>query len=201
MAPRGAAFDIEGGVNTADMLVWIERMKERHPSWTFVHVPDTAEPPLEWDPLSGPDFVAPMMYYSNYNSYPKMHMQDGGEAAYVLKQLHQAGWPSSRIILTYHPFDAARLRSAGNNTLLPLLLRLLGNFSVDVSVYGEPFRFQGPYAGVLGWPAQCGLGDRRDGRCWPEADQSNLLQIVEAARQAGVTGLGKLWSGLDWKRF
>ena len=29
----------------------------------------------------------------------------------------------------------------------------------------------GPYAGVLGWPAQCGAGDNR---CWPEADRVNL---------------------------
>ena len=42
---------------------------------------------------------------------------------------------------------------------------------------------QGPYAGVLGWPAQCGMGD---GRCWPEADQSNLNAVMDGAKEVGV---------------
>ena len=154
---NGAAFDIEGGVETTDMLRWIRKMRPQHPEWTFVHVPDAAQPALQYDPHDGPTFVAPMMYYGNYNSYPTMHLEQGGEAARVLKNLHDAGWPSSRIILTYQSFDAGRARTEGNTTLLPLLGQLLGNFSKEVDIYGELFRLQGPYAGVLGWPAQCGV--------------------------------------------
>ena len=197
---KGVAFDIEGGVTTADMLKWIKTMRPKHPSWTYVHVPDTAEGPVTWNPKEGPDFVAPMMYYSNYNSYwpyPKtgghMELAQGGESANVLRKLHEeAGWPSSRIILTYQSFDAARSRTAGKNELLPHLGQLLGNTSLEVSIYGEPYRFTGPYAGVLGWPAQCGVdgSSKRDGRCWPDADRTNMLEVIKSAAQAGVSGLG-----------
>ena len=84
-----------------------------------------------------------------------MELDQGGESANALKKLHEeAGWPSSRIILTYQSFDAARSRAAGHTGLLPGLGRLLGNTSLKVSIYGEPYTFTGPYAGVLGWPAQ-----------------------------------------------
>ena len=199
------------GVETVDMLRWIRRMRPLHPDWKFVHVPDAAQPAVQYDPHEGPTFVAPMMYYvrrhtsnpttpasradawllvrhqGNYNSYPTMHLAEGGEAARVLKNLADAGWPSSRIILTFQSFDAGRARTEGNTTLLPLLGKLLGNFSLRVDIYGEPFRLQGPYAGVLGWPAQCGLGGQsRDGRCWPDADKSNMMEIVRGAQQVGV---------------
>ena len=198
---KGVAFDIEGGVTTSDMLKWIKAMRPKHPDWTFVHVPDTAEGPVMWNPKEGPDYVAPMMYYSNFNSYwpytitppPRMELQVGGEAANVLRKLHEeAGWPASRIILTYQSFDAARSRTSGNNTLLPLLGKLLSNNSLDVSIYGEPYTFTGPYAGVLGWPAQCGLDGQsdKDGRCWPEADRTNMREVVKAAKEHGVRGLG-----------
>ena len=82
-----------------------------------------------------------------------MELDQGGESANALKKLHEeAGWPSSRIILTYQSFDAARSRAAGHTGLLPGLGRLLGNTSLKVSIYGEPYTFTGPYAGVLGWP-------------------------------------------------
>ena len=42
--------------------------RPKHPDWTYVHVPDTAEGPVTWNPEEGPDYVAPMMYYSNHNS-------------------------------------------------------------------------------------------------------------------------------------
>jgi hypothetical protein len=188
----GAAFDMEGGVVLEDMLNWTAAMRPKHPDWIFVHVPDTAQPPVEYDPDNPacPDYYAPMMYSSNYNSYPDYHVGNGGESGRVLKSLRSAGWPSSRIILTFQSFAAAAARTSFGQkaTLLPLLGHLLGDFSVEVEVYGEPFTLQGPYAGVLGWPAQCGLSSQqsRDGRCWPDADKSNLQQIIEAARDVGV---------------
>ncbi len=57
---------------------------------------------------------------------------------------------------------------------------------METKVYGEPLQLKGPYAGVLGWPAQCGEGDFR---CWPEADRSNVKQLLRGARAAGVKGL------------
>ena len=70
--------------------------------------------------------------------------------------------------------------------------QLLGNTSLKVSIYGEPYTFTGPYAGVLGWPAQCGVdgSSSRDGRCWPEADRTNQLEVIKGATGAGVSGLG-----------
>ena len=97
----------------------------------------------------------------------------------------QGGWPASRTILTYQSFDAARVFAAEGNkhTLLPFLGRLLGNFSVQTRVYGETFTLQGPYAGVLGWPAQCAEGDRR---CWPDADKANMQEVMKGAKESGV---------------
>ena len=70
--------------------------------------------------------------------------------------------------------------------------KLLSNNSLDVKIYGEPYTFTGPYAGVLGWPAQCGLDGQsdKDGRCWPEADRTNMREVVKAAKEHGVRGLG-----------
>jgi|TARA_B110001469_G_C9522285_1_gene259916 hypothetical protein len=42
---------------------------------------------------------------------------------------------------------------------------------------------QGPYAGVLGWPAQCAEGDRR---CWPDADKANMKEVMKGAKESGV---------------
>ena len=70
----------------------------------------------------------------------------------------------------------------GDNTLLPLLGKLMGDHSVMMKVYGEPYELKGPYAGVLGWPAQCGAGDNR---CWPEADHMNLKAILEGKNHPG----------------
>jgi len=57
------------------------------------------------------------------------------------------------------------------------------DFEYDVINWGEKITLKGPYAGVLGWPAQCGYSDRR---CWPEADQSNMVEIIKGAREAGM---------------
>lgn len=198
----GAAFDIEGGVYPRDMVKWIREMRLRHPHWSYVHVPQADDTPIKYDPEAGsPDYVAPMMYYGNYNSYPKMDVSDvagvgafgrgGGESLHALKELKAAGWPASRTILTYQSFDAARIRTGGdkkakvapNSDLLKLLGKLLGNHSLESKTWGSAFKLQGPYAGVLGWPAQCGKGDNR---CWPEADEANLRLVIDGARSVGV---------------
>ena len=203
---NGAAFDIEGGVTAEGMMDWIKTMRKKHPDWTYVHVPKSgvntfsdgtyAHDYVGYDPEGGsPDFVAPMMYYSNYNSYPKMDISNpssagASEALAALKDLKEAGWPASRTILTYQSFDAARARTTGLTTLLPLLGKLLSSdFEYEVINWGEKITIKGPYAGVLGWPAQCGEGDFR---CWPEADRSNVKQLLKGAKAAGVEIQGHL---------
>ena len=142
-----------------------------------------------------------MMYYGNGNSYPTMDISDvagagirnrgGGESLTVLKHLQEAGWPASRTILTYQSFDAARIGTIGdkatktpaNTRLLKQLGKLLGHHTLDTKVYGVPLRLSGPFAGVLGWPAQCGVGDMR---CWPDVDEYNLKLVMEGARSVGV---------------
>ena len=39
---------------------------------------------------------------------------------------------------------------------------------------------------------KCGVdgSSSRDGRCWPEADRSNQLEVIKGATEAGVSGLG-----------
>ena len=107
------------------------------------------------------------------------------EALAALKRLLDVGWPPSRTILTYQSFDAARVRASGQLIgLLPFLGKMLGNTSVDVVNYGDRFTLQGPYAGVLGWPAQCSSSDRR---CWPDADRANVKLILQGAREAGLS--------------
>jgi len=114
---NGAAFDIEGGVTAEGMMDWIKTMRKKHPDWTYVHVPKSgintfsdgtyAHDYVGYDPEGGsPDFVAPMMYYSNYNSYPKMDISNpssagASEALAALKDLRDAAGrppaPSSHI--------------------------------------------------------------------------------------------------------
>jgi hypothetical protein len=46
-----------------------------------------------------------MMYYSNDDSYPRMDFASGeGQVAGCLKTVQEAGWPSSRTILSYQVF-------------------------------------------------------------------------------------------------
>ena len=104
---NGAAFDIEGGVTKEDMNAWILKMRKKHPHWTFVHVPRSGTEYFDdgshdddfvgYDPDGGgPDFVAPMLYYSNFNSYPTMDISNvathaQSEALSALKRLQDAG--------------------------------------------------------------------------------------------------------------
>jgi hypothetical protein len=192
---KGAAFDMEGGVQRDAVMKWIAEMRPKHPDWTYVHVPQAHDSPIPYKAENEglPDFVAPMLYYSNFDSYPDMDISKGdegvSEAKYSLLRLKKAGWPASRTILTFQSFDAARMRTDGDHELMPFLGKLLGDFSMETKVYGEPLRLQGPYAGVLGWPAQCGEGDFR---CWPEADRSNVKQLLKGAKAAGVKIQGHL---------
>ena len=185
----GAAFDIEGGVTPKDMQKWIQKMREKHPSWTYVYIPQAADKMVVYTD-DGPDYVAPMLYYSNHNSYPNLDISKNNpksEAVNALLNLRKMGWPATRTILTYQSFDACRTRVHGDNTLLPLLGKLMGNHSVKLHVYGEEYMLKGPYAGVLGWPAQCGEGDQR---CWPDADKANMLEVMKGAEEAGGFGTG-----------
>ena len=186
---HGAAFDIEGGVTQKDMHAWILQMRAKHPTWTYVYIPQAADKMVGYTD-DGPDYVAPMLYYSNHNSYPALDISkynEKSEALNALLKLRKAGWPASRTILTYQSFDACRARVHGDNTLLPLLGKLMGDHSVMMKVYGEPYELKGPYAGVLGWPAQCGEDDQR---CWPDADRANLEEVIKGAKEAGGTGKG-----------
>jgi len=184
---RGAAFDMEGGVTAKDMHEWIQKMRQKHPTWTYVYIPQAADKMVGYTE-DGPDYVAPMLYYSNHNSYPALDISKNNpksESVNALLKLRKAGWPASRTILTYQSFDAACSRAHNDSTLLPLLGKLLGNFSVTLRVYGEDYVMRGPYAGVLGWPAQCGQDDQR---CWPDADKANMLEVVKGAREYGGYG-------------
>lgn len=193
---RGAAFDIEGGVEPDAMMDFIKKMRSKHPHWTYVYVPNAGEEaakiPYDTANPGVPDYVAPMLYAGNWNSYPGMDISGGTESmsGYTLLRLKQVGWPSSRIILTYQSFDAARMRQESQGGLLPLLGRLLGDYSVEIGGYGTEYgkkvQLQGPYAGVLGWPAQCGAADYR---CWPGADKANIKEVIAAAQSVGVTAL------------
>ena len=186
---HGAAFDIEGGVTPKDMHEWILQMRAKHPTWTYVYIPQAADKMVGYTD-DGPDYVAPMLYYSNHNSYPALDISksnEKSESLNALLKLRKAGWPASRTILTYQSFDACRSRVHGDNGLLPLLGKLMGEHSVMMHVYGEAYALKGPYAGVLGWPAQCGEDDQR---CWPDADRANLEEVMEGARQSGGSGKG-----------
>jgi len=187
---RGAAFDMEGGVTPDAMMGFIKEMRPKHPDWTFVYVPNAGEEaaaiPYDTKNKGLPDYVAPMLYAGNWNSYPGMDISGGADSmsGYTLQRLKQVGWPASRTILTYQSFDAARMRQESKGGLLPLLGKLLGDYSVEVGG-GQKVHLQGPYAGVLGWPAQCGAADFR---CWPTADRANTKQVIEGARSAGLGG-------------
>ena len=227
----GCAFDEEGGVSAAAAKTWVKSMRKKHSDWTFVYVPQCGTGVDAYDPASGgADFIAPMMYYSNGDSYPGMDITQGsGNSADCLKQIQQAGWPASRTVLTFQSFDAYRVSghssaavataAGGGNTTRPALRgvkgallsgghggagfrgadackgcvpgtsegngmlqtmgKLLGNHAITVTYWStSSVTLQGPYAGVLGWPAQCGGAMHR---CWPAMDEANLKTVVGAA--------------------
>ena len=123
-----------------------------------------------------------MMYNTNHNSYPRMDMSVEPLSTYVsecISSVHEAGWPAARTILTYQSFDAYRTKE--DSMLMNLLGKMLGNHTIQLE-NGDAL--EGPYAGVLGWPAQCGTGDER---CWPEADRYNM----EAASAGAIVALRK----------
>jgi hypothetical protein len=173
---KGCAFDEEGGVSADDAAPWIQEMREKHPSWSFVYVPECGAEISQYDPDNGsPDYIAPMMYNSNHDSYPRMDLSIKPESPFVaecLTKVHQAGWPAARTILTYQSFDVYRTRK--ESELMKLFGQLLNKKSITLPS-GEVL--QGPYAGALGWPSQCGAGDLR---CWPAADEANLKVLLKA---------------------
>ena len=129
---KGCAFDEEGGVSVKDAAPWIQEMREKHPSWSFVYVPECGAEINEYDPENGsPDYIAPMMYNSNHDSYPRMDLSIKPESPFVaecLTKVHQAGWPAARTILTYQSFDVYRTRKASGVALtLTLILTLTTN--------------------------------------------------------------------------
>ena len=178
---RGCAFDEEGGVSAKKAAPWITRMRKRHPNWTFVYVPPCGAKINPYNPENGGcDYIAPMMYNSNHDSYPRMDLSIKPESPFITEcviSVHEAGWPAARTILTYQSFDAYRTRQG--STLMHVLGQLMGNHTIVLPNGDELI---GPYAGVLGWPAQCGAGDNR---CWPEADHMNLKAILEGKNHPG----------------
>ena len=180
----GCAFDEEGGVDVEDVAgktaKFIKNMRKKHKNWSFLYVPTCGGRINKYDPENGgPDYIAPMMYNTNHNSYPAMDLSAKPAANFIvdcITMIHRAGWPAARTILTYQSFDAYRVKDESN---LPFLLgQLLGNHSLTLP-RGEVLR--GPYAGVLGWPAQCGAGD---GRCWPEVDRINTELVREGMKHS-----------------
>ena len=173
---KGCAFDEEGGVSADDAAPWIQEMREKHPSWSFVYVPECGASISKYDPDNGsPDYIAPMMYNSNHDSYPRMDLSIKPESPFVaecLTKVHQAGWPAARTILTYQSFDVYRTRK--ESELMKLFGQLLNKKSITLPS-GETLK--GPYAGALGWPSQCGAGDLR---CWPAADEANLKVLLSS---------------------
>jgi hypothetical protein len=175
----GCAFDEEGGVSAKDAAPWIQEMRKKHKDWTFIYVPECGAEVMQYDPDSGGcDYIAPMMYNGNHDSYPRMDLSIKPESPFIaecLTHVHEAGWPAARTILTYQSFDAYRTRK--ESKLMNLLGKMLGKHTVTLPS-GETL--SGPYAGVLGWPAQCGQGDAR---CWPEADRLNLKEILKGQKE------------------
>ena len=188
---NGIAFDIEG-LSLASAIDWIG--KNKNLGLTYVVVPQAG---AEGDVGAaggsklGFDFVAPMLYYSNGDSYPNMDITAGsGNSADCLNKLiNIAGWPPSKIILAYQSYDAARTKSTK-------LLQLFGYLMQKNSLYTVKYwggtcaadsksgcvRLKGPFAGVLGWPAQCGGACKP---CWPEIDKANSSIIWKSYLDKG----------------
>ena len=173
---KGCAFDEEGGVSAKKAAPWITRMRKRHPNWTFVYVPPCGAKINPYDPEHGGcDYIAPMMYNSNHDSYPRMDLSIKPESPFIAEcvvSVHESGWPAARTILTYQSFDVYRTRK--ESELMKLFGQLLNKKSITLPS-GETLK--GPYAGALGWPSQCGAGDLR---CWPAADEANLKVLLSS---------------------
>jgi hypothetical protein len=115
---KGCAFDEEGGVSARVAGPWIKSMRAKHPDWTFVYIPQCGTSILPYNATGGCDYIAPMMYYSNGDSYPNMDFTTGkGQSVGCLAQMQKQGWPAAKTILTFQSFDAFRL--GGNTTHFP----------------------------------------------------------------------------------
>ena len=183
----GCAFDMEG-INQTDVKNFVTSMRPLHPEWTYVYVPECGakiSTPAELG-FRKNDFIAPMMYYSNFGSYPTPMnincIKGGGNAAVCLGKdiLINGGWLPNQIILTFQSFDAYRTRDNGGTSLLKLLGYLLTeNSSYEINGYSgdPPFTLKGPFAGVLGWPAQCGGGGCP---CYPPIDEWAIDIVYES---------------------
>jgi hypothetical protein len=221
----GCAFDEEGGVSASVAGPWITAQRAKHADWTFVYIPQCGTKILKYDPANGGcDFIAPMMYYSNGDSYPNMDFTTGGgNVADCLQKIQDNGWPNSRTILTYQSFDAFRLGgnhsnskqvggsmvpqkkaveqkrtdslshvlsgrgctgcipggSEGEGLLMTLGKLTTADYSVSINYWGEKtLVMKGPFAGAIGWPAQCGGPGRK---CWPGMDHHNQNIVLKAA--------------------
>ena len=69
--------------------------------------------------------------------------------------------------------------SSEGDGLLKTMGKLLTDYAITVTYWGTAsVTLQGPFAGVLGWPSQCGGAMHR---CWPAMDEKNIKIVVNAA--------------------
>tara|TARA_B100000963_G_scaffold165435_1_gene143701 strand:+ start:2319 stop:5264 length:2946 start_codon:yes stop_codon:yes gene_type:complete len=141
------------------------------------------------------DYIAIQLYNTNYNSYytddtnaitvgPFQYMKKSVLAG--IFNLVDDGWSESQIVLGYESFH---LHYGGfAQTVLTNLANLLKTDaqSFDVKLYqGTTYTVKPPFAGLLGWPAQCDKG-----ACFPEVDHSNLKIIKAALADTGLLPVG-----------
>jgi hypothetical protein len=72
--------------------------------------------------------------------------------------------------------------SEGEGLLMTLGKLLTNDYNVTLGSNYDQTTLQGPFAGAIGWPSQCGGPGRK---CWPDMDRHNLKIVLKSAGMPG----------------
>ena len=121
--------------------------------------------------------VAPMMYTSN-TSYPQYDpFVEPSFAGHDLNQLITNGWKPSQLIFTYQSYSASNYNGA-EQMFQKMASACTTTKPFTLTSWGAQNKFQGPFGGMLGWPAQLDKAP-----CQPLLDIKNLKLILKAVGQ------------------
>lgn len=170
----------EWGNNTRDILNNLKDKGNLPDITTLILVPDatTTYGFIDCDILKLFTHIAPMAYSNNNNSYPDYDYfagkSSGGEGNYldIKKVIDTCNMKPNQFIFTFQSFAASSY--SGQTNMFQNMARGLDYVSVTSTQKGGSVTVNGPFGGILGWPAQvngeaCTTGG--------DKDQSNMKII------------------------
>ena len=159
----------EWGNNTRDILNNLKDKGKLPDITTLILVPDgTATPSISCDILKLFTHIAPI-YTNNYNSYPYYdYFAEGshmGNNIDIKKVIELCNMKSNQFIFTFESYAASSY--SGTRNMFQNMTRGLDYVSVTSKQSSDVVTVNGPFGGILGWPAQvngeaCTTGGDKD---------------------------------------